>query len=198
MSKNFANASDRTEFRQTLKEFTKTFLFLLCLIGGVAFLANLHVPTKQRYTFDAEKVVQWKNKPYFLTGATYFTGGHLQSAEKAHSGTYSVKTSEGQTYALFHELKNLTGYEQVSVSIWRYNTKGSHGSIVLSIPNNILWISGGEVIETTPNGWEKIKFVHQLTPRTKNKTLAIYIWNPSKTIVYFDDMEVEIVQKEVM
>lgn len=196
MSKNFAKANDRTKFRQILNEFIRTFLFLLCLIGGGAFFANLHLPNKKRYSFDAEKVVQWKKKPYFLTDAIYFTGGHLQSAEKAHSGTYSVKMSKGQTYALFHEHKNLTGYEQVSVFVWRYNTNGSHGKIVLTIPNNILWTSGGEIIETTPDGWERIKYVHQLTPLSKNKTLGIYIWNPSKTIVYFDDMEVEIVQKE--
>ena len=191
---NFTSITERNKFKHILKEFFKVISFFLLLLAGAAFLTNLHLPSKQTYTCDMEHVVQWKNAPFFECKGRYFANAHLQTTEKVHSGNFSVKTGLGNTYAAVHKYTNLTGYELVTITAWRYNETGKNGQIVINVPNNILWQSGSEIVESTNDGWEKIQLTHQIPRNAENKNLTIYLWNSSKQVVYFDDLIVEIKQ----
>lgn len=195
---NFASASDKDKFRQILKEFLSVLLFVLLLLAGAAFLMNLHLPSVQKYGCDMEKVVQWKNKPHFVSNGRYFANGQFQSKEMAHTGNFSVKTNQQNRFALAHKFLNLTGQELVTITAWRYGGHQKNGSIVISVPNKILWKSEATIIEKKANGWEKIQLVHSIPMVAKNKALTIYLWNTSKEVIYFDDLTVKIEQKEVL
>ena len=195
---NFASTADKNKFKKILHEFFRVLLFFVVLLIAVLFLTNLHIPRVQIYGCDMEKVVQWKNKPHFVTEGCYFDSGQLQTEELARSGNFSVKVGGKNQYALSHEYPNLTGFEVVTITAWRHSAASQKGSIVISIPNKILWQSGAKVIEKTADGWEKIQLVHAVPRAAKNKKLTIYLWHPSKAIAYFDDLEVKIVQEEVL
>ena len=195
---NFASASDKDKFRQILKEFLSVLLFVLLLLAGAAFLMNLHLPSVQKYGCDMEKVVQWKNKPHFVSNGNYFANGQIQSNEQAYSGNFSAKTNNQTPYALSHKHPNLTGHELITITAWRYSKNKKIGSIVISVPNKILWKSEATIIEKKTNGWEKIQLTQAIPMDAKNKTLTIYLWNTSKEIVYFDDLAIKIEQKEIL
>ncbi len=195
---NFASASDKGKFRQILKEFLSVLLFVLLLLAGAAFLMNLHIPSVQKYACNMEKVVQWKKKPHFVSNGRYFANGQFQSKERVHTGNYSVKTNQQNRFALAHKYPNLTGQELVTITAWRYGGNQKNGSIVMSVPNKVLWKSGATVIEKKENGWERIQLIQSIPMAAKNKALTIYLWNTSKEIIYFDDLTVKIEQKEVL
>lgn len=156
MNKHFATAANKLKFKQILQEFGRVLLFYLLILGVLAVLANLHLPSKQQYFCDAEQVVQWKNQPHFLSNNQCFAYGNTQSDEKSHSGKYSAKTAAGQTYTCSIKHPELTGQEKVTVHVWRYIENGGDGKIVLSIPDGILWEAGAEIVETNKDGWERI------------------------------------------
>jgi len=195
---NFASATDKDKFRQILTEFFSVLLFVLLLFAGAAFLMNLDLPRVQVYGCDMEKVALWKNKRHFVSNGRYFANGQFQSEKTAHTGQFSVKTNPQNRFALAHEYTNLTGYELVTITVWRFGGDNKKGSIVISVPNKILWKSASTVIEKRQDGWEKIQLIHAIPRKAKNKNLTIYLWNTSKEIIHFDDLTVKIEQKEIL
>jgi len=195
---NFASAADKDKFIQILKEFGSTLLFFFFFLVGMGCLLNWYLPRPQIYTCDMEQVVQWKSEPHFVHQGYHFGDGHLQSNEKSHHGKFSAKTGNSERFALAHTYANLTGNEMVRITAWRHCESGKNGKIVISVPNKILWAADAEVIERSPDGWEQIQLIQPIPKKAKNKSLSIYLWNPSKEIVYFDDLTVQIAQNDKM
>ena len=114
---NFASTTDKNKFKKILYEFFRVLLFFVVLLIAAIFLTNLHIPRVQIYGCDMEKVVQWKNKPYFVTKGHYFESGQLQTEALSHSGNFSVKIGGKNQYALSHEFPNLTAVSYTHLTL---------------------------------------------------------------------------------
>ena len=139
---------------------------------------------------DAEKVTADRKIFIGSPEGTEFRNGETQSKEVAHSGQFSAKLNADNPYGMTISLKNLLNGESFLISAWRKTTKSAKGGLVASGNSNAFYNGEYKVIETTASGWEKIQMEVFISAELAGKELSVYVYNPEKDAVYFDDLEI--------
>lgn len=181
------------KFRAILREFGQLLLFLAFAGASFAWLADDYRSKQFNWYSDTESQLMYKGLPHLDGEGIAFSGVGLLSEEAAHSGTSSIKLNPENPYGFQAEVEDLRGNEQLLLTAWRYSQHpdGQSAGLIAEV-RGILWEFKGEVIETLPSGWQKIRLSLSLDCRTEAKTLRIYCWNPTQADVFFDDIQVEL------
>ena len=195
--KNFENTKQRQVFFNILKKFGRDFLFIgIIILGGLWFLGILG-KTNHHFACDAEVIKLKNRKKFFYKDGNYFTGGDLVSQDFVFEGNNSIKLEGDNAYSFQINYEHLIGNEEVVVWVWRYAEGDwkTSGHVVATVTDKF-WKSSHEVIETKPNGWEKIQLKFQVPEQTSNETMSVYCWNAQTRPIYFDDIHLVIQEKE--
>ncbi|MBW8331601.1 MAG: glycosyltransferase family 39 protein [Prolixibacteraceae bacterium] len=127
-----------------------------------------------------------------------FVGGNLQNNAESLSGEFSIKLDSINQYGLLSKYSNIQTDERFIVKVWR---KGSDeaGIVISAVPGNNFYHFNNQVIETNSNGWNLIKTEITIPENCNGYQLGVYLWNPGKNNVWFDDLEInKLKKKELM
>jgi hypothetical protein len=141
-------------------------------------------------TCDAEKLSSDKKLFASSPEGTGFSNGETQSKEVAHSGQFSAKLNADSPYGMTIVLKNLQFGESFLITTWRKITKSAKGGLIASGSSNTFYNGEYKVVETSAGGWEKIQMEVFISADLAGQELSVYVYNPEKDAVYFDDLEI--------
>ena len=192
----FENDQNRLAFFNTLKEFGSVLGFLLLLLLSLYYWTGLSAASTRTLRCDAEQVTSHLGLLAYSSDGAYFSGGQEQSSDFAYSGQHSLQLTKTSAFGFEYTHPYTHPYEEFTVSVWRYGNgkDASKGILVASAKG--MWKAGEEVVEKAENGWEKILVVFTPPPVTYNHPLKIYCWNNGYEPMYFDDLQIEIRQRE--
>jgi len=185
-------AERKARFRAILREFGQVMLFLGAVVAATGWWASQYRSQQFHWQSDAETQISYRGRPHFGGGGLAFSGVKLLSEEVAHSGRTSIKLDAANPYGFQAEVEKLRGNEQLKVTVWRYSpqAEGQSAGLIAEV-RGLIWEFKGDVVATSPQGWQQIALTLTLDCRTRGKTLRIYCWNPTQAVVYFDDISVE-------
>jgi hypothetical protein len=115
-----------------------------------------------------------------------------QSTNEHKSGKYSLLLSPQYPFGFTYSFNNLSQGDLVEMEVWK---KGNAGELVLSgkAPNCVdFYASKKQSIVVNTDGWAKIHYVFTIGSACTNYQAALYVWNPGKENVYFDDLKFSI------
>ena len=121
---------------------------------------------------------------------TEFSNGETQSKDVAHSGQFSSKLNADSPYGMTIVLKGLQFGESFLITTWRKITKSAKGGLIASGSSNTFYNGEYKVVETSAGGWEKIQMEVFISTELAGQELSVYVYNPEKDAVYFDDLEI--------
>ena len=132
------------------------------------------------------------DKQFFLceTDSTLFQNGNTRSDEFARNGKYSSKLNANSPYGMTIKFNDLKNGESLVISVWRKTDNMSKSGIIASSSTFQYYNNEYDILETDPNGWEKIIMKIFITSEFVNQELGIYVYNPNQDPVYFDDLEI--------
>jgi len=139
---------------------------------------------------DAELVSD--ERKYFIstTDSTFFQYGASQSDEFAHSGKFSARIDANMPYGMTIKFKNLINCESFVISVWRKTTGESKGALIASGSPYPYYNNDYRILETDSAGWEKLFMEIFVPSELDGQELVVYVYNPGKDPVYFDDLEI--------
>ncbi len=142
------------------------------------------------YTCDAESISN--DKRFFISkiNGALFQNGKTRSNIFAHSGRYSSKLDADSPYGMTIKMKNLKVGESFDITVWRKVTGRAKGGLIASSSPKQYYNSNYKVLDTDLGGWEKIEMQLFISSKLANQELVIYVYNPDKQPVYFDDLEI--------
>lgn len=123
-----------------------------------------------------------------------FKNGSAFSTKKARSGKGSVLLNETKQYGLTYKIYNVKPKEKYAIEVWR-NSKDKSGNLIVQAKNaKELYLIENKSFETDEKGWDKVVINCIVPENLTNNELIIYLWNPSSTDSYFDDLTIKYVQ----
>ena len=138
----------------------------------------------QRYFCDAETLTE-DRKAFRGADSVIFNNGETQTNDVSFSGDHSVKLNNENQYGLTNAIPDLQFGESFQISVWRKASK--NGFIIASATN---YYNNKFETGETKNGWEKLVMNIFVYRELENQELKIYLYNPEKEPVYFDDLEI--------
>ena len=166
-------------------------LLLLLLLNSCQTKHNYSDPEKS-ILCDAENIDKSGNK-FISKRKLYdieFGNGFTRSSECAFSGKCSSKTDSINPYGIFYEIKNLNTNDVYRISVWR---KSSDTTGVIALQgfgdnDSFYYDRTFKNVVDKSNGWEKIEGIFTVPKNDKVTKLRIFVFNPSKKVMYFDDL----------
>ncbi|GJM32888.1 MAG: hypothetical protein DHS20C18_18890 [Saprospiraceae bacterium] len=167
-------------------------LVLVVVLGWVLFRQfpeNIDPPTNAIYC-DAENV----EEDSFFNGENEFSGGALQSNDRARSGRYSCRIGLGPNLprGFGYVLTNVKAGEVYKASVWRYKFPARDGRLaVKGSGNSSLDIQESYPKQTDINGWELLEIQFTVPLDEVPDAIHIYVYASGLREVYFDDLSIE-------
>ncbi|MDX2174376.1 MAG: DUF2142 domain-containing protein [Bacteroidota bacterium] len=115
--------------------------------------------------------------------------GLSQTSNDHRSGNYALLLTPENPFGLTYRFNNLGKGDLIEMEVWK---KGDDGEIVLSgkAPNcKDLYASKKQTVLIDKNGWAKIHCVFTIVNDCSNYKATLYLWNPGRENVYFDDFK---------
>lgn len=120
-----------------------------------------------------------------------FHHGQAQSDEKAHRGRFAMKFSEGMEYGFSTVLKDIQPNDDIKVTIWRWDERADAGLVISSHEGERFFHFERAKVVEVENGWEQLEINIKIPDDPGFDQLGIYVWNPSKNEVWFDDLTID-------
>jgi len=138
---------------------------------------------------DCEKI---NSDNYFLSqnNTVDFVGGAQQSNAESLSGDFSVKLDSINQFGLLCKFPNIQAGERFIFKVWRKASDDKAGIAIATEPDNKLSNFTSQESETNSKGWELIKTEVVIPENCDGSKLSIFLYNPSKNTVWFDDLEI--------
>jgi hypothetical protein len=124
--------------------------------------------------------------------AVFIQGGNLKTDSVAHSGKLSLLLSEGAPYGLTYKFTNLNYGDVLEVSLWE---KGQGAQLVIAGKDGScekFYQQNGDTYYYDKKGWKKLYMKFLMTEKCTDSNFSFYVWNPSKTKIYVDDLKFNI------
>ncbi|MBN2635598.1 MAG: hypothetical protein JXR61_04955, partial [Prolixibacteraceae bacterium] len=171
-------------------------IFMLDTLRYNIYKANKTENFKIFDTFDAEKTND--NNTDFLSNSSKMIGSSVpQSNEEARSGKHSVKMDNEIQFAIEYRIDSLKTGDSFKVDIWRKPKDSEAFLVISSKEQEVFYNAQNSPIEST-DGWELIRSEFVVTEEMSQQPLYIYLWNPNKETVYFDDLAIKIANNDLL
>jgi len=131
------------------------------------------------------------DKKFFLSGNFSFQNNDNQTAEKVRSGSYSVKLSYRDSYAMGIEIDSINPGQKFRFTAWRLGGDGTAFLVAASGNKDGFYVQNSESIITDNSGWEKVILEITIPPTFTEGAIKFYLWNNGDSVVYFDDLLLE-------
>jgi len=166
---------------------------LLCFSARKVYLHYYIAPDFDtiKIECDAEGVVD----KYLTTSIPdiYFEYANNRSSRYSRSGDFSIELSSEKPFGFTYKLYNCKMGDVIEIEVWRF---GKSGSIILAGDSGkAFYLASSEVIETDPEGWEKLRYSYTLQSNMKGTEIITYLYNDSHDASYFDDFSISINNK---
>ena len=182
-------------------KFNVTFFIIIMVTGlnGSAFVLINHrffvgsLTEKEEYVCDAEQIDEFgafktNHNEIFMQNANCRT-------EKEHrSGKFSAVISPESPYCFTTKFSNISKGDIFEIEAWE---KGNGALIVIDgAKENCgkLYFASTYNSYTDKLGWRRIKNVYRITLKCDSMVIGVYLWNPGKTRVYVDDLNVKVIK----
>ncbi|HKI88341.1 MAG TPA: hypothetical protein VKA38_04880, partial [Draconibacterium sp.] len=139
---------------------------------------------------DAEQLTK-DNQYYLGSNGENFGNAYNRTNETSRSGKFAIKMDSKTDYALYYELKNLQPGDNYEIEVWRKADNDSGRLVVAANDANVFYKAQNNSISSDISGWNLIRIKFTVTPELQNETLKIYLWNPKRQLVYFDDLTIK-------
>ena len=147
--------------------------------------------TFQYFFCDAEVKDSLTDSFGGIPNGVSFKGLEYRDDKSAYSGNYSCKLNSERPYGMTIRMDNVKKGDGFKVSVWKRQSVDSKGTIIVSASNpEELYLSDCDVIEKHESGWEKMMIEFYIDKQLTNNELVIYLYNPDKADVWFDDLEI--------
>jgi hypothetical protein len=113
------------------------------------------------------------------------------STDQFRSDPYSIKLEKSNPFAVDYNLKNTNAGELYQIDVWRKSDTSSGYLVVASDDAKTFYQTQNEAIKFDENGWELLRINVNIKNEIAGKNLKIYLWNPRRSIVYFDDLSIK-------
>ncbi|MDP2424471.1 MAG: hypothetical protein Q8M23_09005, partial [Bacteroidales bacterium] len=150
---------------------------------------------KSKQTFEAFITCNYEvltdNGEFFYSTDKEFllSGVGKRSDEHARSGIYSMMLYKQEQFGSDMLLKVEPG-EGFRLSVWKYPARAT-GGVALTAPLEANYYNFSQVVSAEDEiGWGKVELEVKI-PDTLSGLMKIYLWNPGKEKVYFDDLTIE-------
>ncbi len=138
---------------------------------------------------DFEKVSPDGKSILAADGSDFCTVSSL-SADKARSGKNALKLVGFDSYAMDYKIENVKAGDSFEMNIWRYGINKGAFLVVAGGPADPFYQQTDGFFETDAKGWQKIEAEFKIPAGFKGNTIKVYLWNHSKSPVWFDDFTV--------
>lgn len=128
------------------------------------------------------------DKAWFETGSFKFQNNQNQSNETVRTGTYSVKLSGKDSFAMSIELDSVSAGQRYKFSGWRKGGNGSSFLVAASSEPGAFYEQKCEYLKTDEKGWNKVILDITLPETFKTGKIKFYLWNSIDNTTYFDDL----------
>jgi len=128
---------------------------------------------------------------YFLSkdGNYKFENANCSSDKKSHSGKYSCKLNVKHQYGMTYIFTDSKPYDRFVLTVWK--TKGNPDAIlVVTSTAGKQFYRPFKTVSKTEGDWEQIQAEFVVPDNIDDGKVGIYLFNPSKTDTYFDDLEI--------
>lgn len=158
------------------------FVFFLVFISSCTpetqeFQDHFHLECSGEKTSDSK----------FVEGSEFLNNANCRSNAHSRTGQYGFKLNSKQIYGPTYKLKSIKKGDVIYASVWRL--KGSKsGKLVIGSKSDVQYESGEHVVNEQGD-WEQLKC--SFIARQNYEYVSVYIWNPNKNDVYFDDLIID-------
>ncbi len=122
----------------------------------------------------------------------FFKGANLQNKIFAHSGEYSIKLNEKQSFGFTTTIKNVDIETRFKISVWRKkDTDEDNGVLIVSSEKKCYYFKQTKVSKIDKKGWELLELIVTIPPNARGQNMKVYVWQQAKGDVYFDDFKIE-------
>lgn len=125
-----------------------------------------------------------------VVGSRQPGNGNTRSAERAHTGQFSIKLDSAAQTGATLPLDAFQAYDRLVVRVWRYPAQVKNAGIVL-LADNVkrgYFFESKNFVQRDSAGWELMEMAVTLPPWAVGKTGRFYLWNTSSQPVWFDDL----------
>jgi hypothetical protein len=125
---------------------------------------------------------------FYENDSVFFEYGHTQTNTEAFSGEYACMLNELNPYGMTIKINDHRFGERFSIKAWQKKSTQANGVIVCSVNGQSFYEN--DSIDTAVNGWQKFESNLFISEDFVGSELVIFLYNPSKDPVYFDDFEI--------
>ncbi len=155
------------------------FLFLICSCTNETkqFSNHFHLECSGEQISDSK----------FVEGSEVLSNANCRSKNYSRTGDYGFKLNSKQQFGPTYKLKSIKKGDVIYASVWR--KKGSlKGKLVIGSNADIQYESAEHAV-VEQGDWEQLKC--SFIARQDYEFVAVYIWNPNESDVYFDDLSID-------
>lgn len=132
--------------------------------------------------------------PYYFTSnlpQIKFHHDLSQSNEKAHRGQYSMALTGGKEYGFSTVLKDIKPGDELRIRVWRWDESRSAGLVLSNQGGENFYVFEKAKVIQEEDGWEQLELQVKIPADPGFDKVGIYVWNPVKVDVWFDDLEID-------
>ncbi len=142
---------------------------------------------KEEFTCDTESV---NAEGLFSTSnpKILLQVGGVKIDSIAYNGKYSLLLSEQAPFGFTYKFNDLSYGDLLEISLWQ---KGEGAALVVASENDScekMYFPSSTIYYYGKKGWGKLYTKISIPKKCKNVSLAFYVWNPTKTKTYVDDL----------
>ena len=159
-------------------------LFILLLIALIsACSSDNKVESHLHITCGAEHI----SGKQFVNGAYAFPNAKCRSSAYSRTGRYGFKLDEKNEFGPSYKFDSIKKGDIIYASIYR-RKGGISGQLVIASKDQIQYESNDISLQENVD-WELVKT--SFVAKQDYDYVEVYIWNPKKTTLYFDDLTID-------
>ncbi len=146
---------------------------------------------------NVEKLIDTGDKLLSDDGKYILTGVETRNTERAYSGVYSLKLNKNNPYGFTITLDEIYEGYNINIRIWKYGAEQSGGIVADDIKGERFYESSKKIIKEDDNGWKLIEHDLIIPYDLPDNKLKLYVYNPTDSDVYFDDIHIKIYERKI-
>ena len=146
---------------------------------------------------NVEKLNDKGDKLLSDDGKYIFKGVKARNTERACSGVYSLKLNKNNPFGFTITLDEIYEGYNINIRIFKYGAEKSGSIVADDIKKERFYESSKKIIKEYDNGWKLIEHDLIIPYDLPDNKLKLYVYNPTDSDVYFDDIHIKIYAEKI-